>query len=140
MAFVELELTRLVLCEVGKVERYPHKVTLGSIIALIVVIIDDHIVAIIFRSRHILEVVKVERVGQNVVRVDALQRLARCLLRAHHRVELALSQQLHVERVATVSFLTLGPFAVLVVQTRPIVVNVLIQLDIADGQLGEVAL
>ena len=57
LAFVELELTRLVLCEVGKVERYPHKVTLGSIIALIVVIIDDHIVAIIFRSRHILEVV-----------------------------------------------------------------------------------
>ena len=52
-----------IFIHVGQVERDAHKVTLSGIVALIVVIIDDHLSTVVFSGGHVLEVIQVERVG-----------------------------------------------------------------------------
>ena len=137
LPLVEFELTGLVLGQVRQVECDSDKVTLRCIVALILIIIDNHIVTIVLRRRHILEVVEVERICKNVIGVYALQGLALRLARVHHAMILIFRGEWHVERISAVLLLSLAPFAILVVETCPIVVNVLVQLDIANGKLRE---
>ena len=73
---VKLELTGLIFGHVGKVEADTDEIALSGVVALIVVIVDNHLVTIILSSCHVLEVVKVERVSKDIVRVDALECLA----------------------------------------------------------------
>ena len=72
----ELEAAGLILRHVGKVEADTDEIALSGVVALIVVIVDNHLVTIILSSCHVLEVVKVERVSKDIVRVDALECLA----------------------------------------------------------------
>ena len=133
----ELEAAGFILRHVGKVEADTDEVTLSSVVALIVIIVDDHLVTIILSSCHVLEVVKVERVGEDVVRVDTLEGLAGGLRGGLQALHLAISQDLHLESLAGVVFLPLGPLAVLSIEGGPVVVDIFVELDIADLQIGE---
>lgn len=77
----KLEFLSLLLRHEGKVEADTDEVALSSVITLFIIIVDDNVFTIVFSCRHVLEVIQVERVGQDVVGVDTLERLA---LR-HHR-------------------------------------------------------
>ena len=78
---VELEVLGFVLGEVGQVEADADKVGLRRVVALLLVIIDDHQVTLVLSGRDVLEVIEVERVGQDVIRVNTLEALA---LRLRH--------------------------------------------------------
>ena len=128
----KLEGTSLCFSHVGKVEGDANEVTLGGIVALIIIVVDDHLVAVILSSCHVLEVVKVERVGEDIIRVDALEGLALSLRGGLQALKLAISEDLHLESIAGVLFLLLGPFAVLSVKGGPVVVDIFVKLDVAD--------
>ena len=134
LPLVELELAGLRLRQVGQVERHSDEVALRGVVTFIIIVINDHVITVVFRRSHILEVVKIERVGEDVVRVDTLQGLAHRLLFAHHSVVLILSQESHVESTATVHLLTLTPLAVFIVETGPVVVNIFIQIDVTNSK------
>ena len=137
LTLVKLELTSFLLGQEGQVKGHTDEVTLSSIVALIIVIIDDHVIAIVLSCRHILEVVQVEWIGQDVVRVDALQSLAGSLWSLLQRTELVLSEKGHVESSARILLLTLAPLAVFVVKRGPVVVDVLVKLNVADSECWE---
>ena len=72
----ELEVPCLVFGQVGEVKGNTHQIGLGSVIFLVVITVNDQLVAIFFRSRNVLEVIEVEGVGENVVAMDTLKRPA----------------------------------------------------------------
>jgi len=92
LGLVEFEVASLLLSQVGQVEGDAHEVALCRIITLVGVIVDDHVVAIVLGRRHILEVVQVERVGENIVRVGALEGLARGLGSVMQRTVLSVGE------------------------------------------------
>ena len=73
---VELEVLSFFLGEVGQVEADADKVRLRRVVALMLVIIDDHKVTLILSGCDVLEVIEVEWVGQDVIRVNTLESLA----------------------------------------------------------------
>ena len=78
LLLLELEVAGLLLRKVGQVEGDADEVRLSGVVALIVVIIDDDVVTVILGRRDVLEVIQVERVCQDIVRVHALQGLTLC--------------------------------------------------------------
>ena len=72
---VELEVAGLIFAHVRQVEGEADEVTLCGIVTLIIIVVNDHIIAVILSGSHVLEVVEVEGVGENVVGVDALEGL-----------------------------------------------------------------
>ena len=140
LSLVKFELTSLFLCEVCEVEGNSHEVTLLGIVALIVIIVNDHVVSVIFCGGNVLEIIQIEWVSQDVIGVDTLQGLAFRLVLFHHNVVLFLSQEGHVEGAAAVLLFPLAPLAVLVVEAGPIVVNIFIKLDVSDCERGEAGL
>ena len=70
---IELELVSIVLVHVRQVQSEAHDITLNSIVTFIVIIINYHQVTLLERCRHVLEIVEVEWIRQDVVRVAALQ-------------------------------------------------------------------
>ena len=133
----KLEGAGLSFGHVGKVEADADEVTLGGVVALIIIVIDDHLVTVILGGSHVLEVVEVERVGEDIVRVDALEGLALGLRGGLQALKLAIGEDLHLESIAGVVFLSLGPLAVLSVKSGPVVVDIFVELDVADLQTGE---
>ena len=134
---VKLELTGLIFGHVGKVEADADEITLGGVVALIIIVIDDHLVTVILSSSDVLEVVKVERVGEDIVRVDALEGLALGLRGGLQALKLAIGEDLHLESVAGIVFLLLGPLAVLSVKGGPVVVDIFVELDVTDLKARE---
>ena len=63
----------LVVRHERQVQRNSNQVTLRAVVALVVVPVDDELLAIFLRRTHVLECLKIKRVGQNVVAVDALE-------------------------------------------------------------------
>ena len=131
-SLVELELLGLLFEHVGKVEADTDKVTLSGIVALIIIVVDDHIVAIVLSRSHVLEVIQVEWVGEDIVRVSALEGLALCLGSRVEGFVLVLSEESSAEVLADVFFFLLGPLAVLLIEALPVVIDGLINFDIAD--------
>ena len=131
-SLVELELLGLLFEHVGKVEADTDKVTLSGIVALIIIVVDDHIIAIVLSRSHVLEVIQVERVGEDIVRVSALEGLALCLGSRVEGFVLVLGEESSAEVLADVLFLLLGPLAVLLIEALPVVIDGLINFDIAD--------
>ena len=133
----KLEGTGLCFGHVGKVEADADKVTLGGVVAFIIIVIDDHLVTIWLSSCHVLEVVKIERVGEDIVRVDTLEGLALGLRGGLQALKLAIGEDLHLESIAGVAFLLLRPQAVLGIKGGPVVVDIFVKLDVADLEAGE---
>ena len=131
---VELEHPGLLLFHEGEVEGDADEVALSSIVALFIVIVDDHVVAVVaLRGRHVLEVVQVEWVREDIVRVNALELVAPSadvVFVGEARV-LFISQDLHLE-VPGVLLLLDGPLAVLIVKDDPVVVDLLVDFDVAN--------
>ena len=67
LPLVESELACLLLCQVCEIESDADEVTLGSVIAFILIVIDDHIISVILSCRHVLEVIEIEWIGQDVI-------------------------------------------------------------------------
>ena len=67
LPLVKFELTCLLFCQVCEVESYTDEVTLSSVIAFILIVIDDHIVSVVFGCRHVLEVIEIEGIRQDVI-------------------------------------------------------------------------
>lgn len=76
----EVELSSFLLSHVGQVKGHADQVRLGCVVILVLIVIDDQQVSVLLRCTHILEVIKVERIGQDVIRVDTLKGLALSLL------------------------------------------------------------
>lgn len=62
--------------QITKVEGNSDHVTLSEIIAFIIVIVNNEVVAVLLRTCNILEVVSVKWVRQHVVGVDTFDNLA----------------------------------------------------------------
>jgi len=60
----------------GEVEADTNEIALCTIVIFIIVIINNHVLTIDFACRYILEVIQIEGVGQDIVGVGALERLA----------------------------------------------------------------
>ena len=71
---------RLLFAHICQFEGNLHDVTLGSVVRLVVVIVDDVHFAVFQTGRHVLEVFEVERVAEDIVAVAALQRVDSALL------------------------------------------------------------
>ena len=119
--------------QVGQVEEGANEVALRFIIALITVVIDDDIVAIVFSRRDVLEVVEIERVAEDVVAVAALKRLLFSHRRVVEHVELLVAEHRH-SKFARVLLFRLGPLAIFLGQTSPVSVETFIELDVANSE------
>ena len=133
LTLVKPEASCFLLGEVGQVEGYSDEVGLGSVVRLVCIVVDDHFVTVVFSGGHVLEVVQVERVGQDVVRVDTLECLTGCLGSFLHLVVLLIRKQRQVEARSAVKLFTLAPLAVLIVERGPVRVDVLIDFEVTDG-------
>ena len=125
-SLIELESVSFLLVHVGQVERQANDVTLCSIIALFVVVINDVSVPILKRSGHVLEVVKVERVGQDVIRVAALESPTFGPFGFIESVLLLHGVELQAEFFRSVLILLHGPISVLLVERDPVVLNIFV--------------
>ena len=67
LPLVESELACLLLCQVCEIESDADEVTLGGVIAFILIVIDDHVIAVILSCRHVLEVIEIEGIRQDVI-------------------------------------------------------------------------
>ena len=139
LTLIKLELASFVFRKVGQVEGNSDEITLGHIVAFVCVIVNDHVFSVILSSCDILEVIQVERIGQYVIGVDALE----CLALGHgsrlQLLPLLVSHQRHIEHVAGIFFFFGRPFAIFVIQRLPVVVDVLVDLNVTDCQRSEVA-
>jgi len=75
---VEFKLSRFFLSEIGKVESDTHEVALSCIVAFIKIVVNNDVVTIVFGCRNVLEVIQIQWVSQDVVRVNTLQSPALC--------------------------------------------------------------
>lgn len=140
-SLVEDEFARFLLVHVGEVERDAHDVTLDGIIFLIVVIIDDVQVTILDACRHILEIIEVERVAEDIVAVAALKgadlrlqskNLLALVLRVVKRSLLLLGQDLDAQVLCRIFILLDSPVTVLVIEGDPVVVDIFVKLQVTD--------
>ena len=69
--------------------------------------------------------------------MDSLQGLALGLARRLHLIVHLLGEKRHIECATRVLFLTMAPLAVFVVESSPVVVDVFVELDVADGKRRE---
>jgi len=77
---IEFESVRLLFVHVCQFEGNLHDVTLGSVVRFVLVIVDDVHCAVFQTGRHVLEVIEVEWVAEDIVAVAALQRVDVLLL------------------------------------------------------------
>ena len=114
------------------VEHDSHIVTLSCVVAFIVVIIKDVLVAIWPGGSNVLELLKVKRVCQHVVGVDTLQRLVSNLafLKSGERI---FEHDEHIQGVTRVLLFFDSPIAVFFVETLPVVANIFVEFNVTDG-------
>jgi len=112
---------------------------LRSVVTLVCIIVDDHVGTVVLSRSHILEIVQVQRVGKDVVRMDALKFITLLLdiVWVTQAVELIFSQDIHLELISVVLLLLDGPLAVFLIEGDPVVVNILINLDITNLEARE---
>lgn len=67
LTLIKLELASFVFCEVSQVEGDSDEITLGRIVAFVLVIVNNHVVPVILSSCDILKVIQVERISQYVI-------------------------------------------------------------------------
>ena len=60
---VKLEVTSLVFAHVSEVEGDADEVALSGVVALIVIVVNDHLSTVVLSGGHVLEVIQVKRVG-----------------------------------------------------------------------------
>ena len=129
---IEREFLGFILVHVGQVEGETDNIALYGVVAFIIIVINDVQVSVLEWGRNILEVIEVKRVGQDIVWVTSLQCPSLSLLGNLQSLLLLDSKELQAEGFSCVFILFHGPVAVLVVESSPVVVNVLIQLNITN--------
>ena len=112
------------LVHVGQVQRNTHNIALGRVVTLFFVVVDDVEITVFLAGGHVLEVVEVERVGQDVVAVATLERVNERLrfhellarrLGTFQRLLLLVRQDLNAEHIGGVLILFYGPLSIFVV-------------------------
>ena len=132
-ALGEAKVLRLLLREESEVEDHLDEVALGGVVALILVVIFDELVAVLSCGGEVLEVVEVLLVGEDVVAVGALH-----LALAHgglsETLERVVVEDVHAECCASVLLLLDRPVSVLIINGVVVVVEVLIDLKVANAE------
>ena len=67
LPLVKFECTSLLFCQVSEVESDTDEVTLCSVVAFIIIVVDDHIISVVLGCRHVLEVIEIEGIRQDVI-------------------------------------------------------------------------
>ena len=137
-SLVKLEAVCNILVQVRNVQGKANNVALIGVIALVFIVVDDVGLPFLERGRHVLEVVEVERVRQDVIRVAPLQLFVACnWLGTVESILLAHCHNLHTELVLGVFVLLLRPFAVFFVESNEVVVEILVNVNITDLETRE---
>ena len=69
--------------------------------------------------------------------MDSLQGLALGLARRLHLIVHLFSEKWHIQFATRVLFLTMAPLAVFIIESSPVVVDIFVELDVADGERRE---
>ena len=69
--------------------------------------------------------------------MDSLQGLALGLARRLHLIVHLLSEEWHIQCATRVLFLAMAPLSVFIIESSPVVVDVFVELDVADGERRE---
>ena len=139
------------LIHVGQVESESDDVTLHGIVTLLFVVVNNELITVLNGGRHILEVVEVKRIGQDVITVAPLKRsqgrslsigstlvqLVLLFLRLEQSLLLSLGQDLKAECLMSVLILHNSPSAIFVIKRHPVVLNVFINFDVSNLEAWE---
>ena len=69
--------------------------------------------------------------------MDSLQGLALGLARRLHLIVHLFSEKWHIQFATRVLFFTMAPLAVFIIESSPVVVDIFVELDVADGERRE---
>jgi len=130
---VETEGPDFLFGQEGQIQHQPHQVRLVAVVAVVIVTVLDELISIGNGGCDVLECLPVGLVPQDVVGVDARQVAAAHPVggEALHR---GVEHGHHSEVLPAVLLLDMGPVPVIVIETAPVVVDVLLDFGVQLSQ------